>query len=57
MPVSVWGGMSAPEPFASILAGSEYVWLRGNSGNTGCPILLVEGVGLDVIQAIFSGRT
>jgi hypothetical protein len=37
--------------FASILAYLEYVRLRGNLGSTGPPILPVEGIGLDVIQA------
>ena len=37
--------------FASILACPRHVRLGGNLGNAGCPVLPVEGVGLDVIQA------
>ena len=37
--------------FASILACPQHVRLRGNLGSAGCPILPVEGIGLDVIQA------
>src|ERR1700732_1590879 len=37
--------------FASILACPRHVRLGGNLRNAGCPVLPVEGIGLDVIQA------
>ena len=37
--------------FASILAGPPHVRLGGNLRNAGCPVLPVEGIGLDMIQA------
>jgi hypothetical protein len=40
------------ESFASILARPQHVRLRrSNLGSAGCPVLPVEGIGLDVIQA------
>ena len=36
---------------ASILPCPGYVRLRGNLGSTGPPVLPVEGIGFDVIQA------
>src|SRR6266851_6731885 len=43
--------MSACGSFASILLCLGHVRLGGNIGNAGCPVLSVEGIGLDVIQA------
>src|SRR5258708_26340030 len=37
--------------FASILACPRHVRSGGNLGNAGCPVLPVEGIRLDVIQA------
>jgi hypothetical protein len=37
--------------FASNLVCPRHVRLGGNLGNAGCPVLPVEGIGLDVIQA------
>jgi hypothetical protein len=37
--------------FASVLAYPQHVRLGGNLGNAGFPVLPVEGIGLDVIQA------
>jgi len=37
--------------FASILACPQPVGLGGDLGNADCPVLLVEGISLDVIQA------
>jgi hypothetical protein len=37
--------------FASILAFPPHVRLRGNLGNDVCPVLPIEGIGVDVIQA------
>ena len=39
------------ESFASILACPQHVRLGGNLGYAGCPVLPVEDIGLDVIQA------
>jgi hypothetical protein len=43
--------MSALGSFGSILACQQHARLGGNLGNAGCPVLPVEGIDLDVIQA------
>ena len=40
-----------PRSFASNLAWPRHVRLGGDLGNAGCPVLPVEAVGLDAIQA------
>jgi hypothetical protein len=44
-PTPRWGS------FASILACPQHVWLRSNLVSSGCPVLSVGGIGLDIIQA------
>jgi hypothetical protein len=41
--------------FASILACPQHVRLWGNLGSADCPVLKVEGIGLNVIQAAKRG--
>jgi hypothetical protein len=42
--------MRAPA-FASILACPQHLRLGADRGNADCPVILVEGIGLDMIQA------
>jgi hypothetical protein len=37
--------------FASILACPQHVRLWGNHGSADCPVLTVEGIGMNMIQA------
>jgi hypothetical protein len=54
---SVWIGREVGcGSFSSILACPQHVRLGVNLGNADCPVLQVEGIGLDVIQTA-RGRT